>query len=115
MADQAQRSNGLKGEGGRLGEAGQGWKTGVADESQAKGLAGLAPDDELADSIVDHRAAEPAAIAELGDQSVGNCRDRAVDEDDVIGRALGMAGFERSLDASNAARAIFGASSHRAL
>src|SRR6478672_3667906 len=88
----------LKREGPRPLEARQCRNPRVADGQRAKCVAGLAADGKAGDAAVDDRRAEPAAVGELVDEIVGNIVNRAVDQDLVVRRSVGMALLQRRFE-----------------
>src|SRR4051812_24650118 len=83
-------------EGPRALETGQRGHPRVANGQSAESVASLAADREASDAAINDRGAETAAIRELRDDCLGNSFDRPVDQDLVVRRRGGMAGFERT-------------------
>src|SRR5688500_1444869 len=85
-------------EAARLCEARQRGDPGIGDRQKTERSADLLADDQPADPAFGERRPEPAAIGELRDDRVRDELDRAVDQDEIVGRAGLVAGLERSFD-----------------
>src|SRR5215218_9422945 len=73
-------------------------RRGIRDREVAEPASRLLAGDQARDALVDDRAAEPAAVAKLLDECIGDELHRPVDQDDVVGRALAKAVRRRALD-----------------
>src|SRR5215218_936650 len=67
----------------------------IRDREIAEPAPRLLAGDQARDALVDDRAAEPAAVAKLLDECIGDELHRPVDQDEVVGRALAKT-FRRS-------------------
>src|SRR6476620_11707241 len=70
----------------------------IANGKIAECAAGLASNDKPRNGTAQQGSAKAASVGELVDKRVGQMADRAVDEDLIVGRALGPALRQRAFD-----------------
>ena len=81
---------------------------GIADGIITESAARFPADDQPRDRPADQRRAKPATFGQLGDDRVGNEVDRAVDQDEIVGRPAAEPLFERAFDGCDAKLARLG-------